>query len=57
MSKDEKFLNNDFINEFVFNDLIDDNENNKKNVESINDEESSKKNNKQSLLIEQKANL
>ncbi len=46
MSKDEKFLNNDFINEFVFNDLIDDNENNKKNVESINDEESSKKNNK-----------
>jgi len=46
MSEDEKFLDNDFINEFVFNDLIDDNENNKKNVESINDEESSKKNNK-----------
>jgi len=46
MSKDEKFLNDNFINEFVFDDLIDDSEDNEKNVESINDEESNKKNNK-----------
>ena len=46
MSEDEKFLDNDFINKFVLDDLIDDNEDNEKNVESINDEESSKKNNK-----------
>ena len=46
MFKDEKFLNNNFINEFVLNDLIDDSENNKKNIEFINDEESSKKNSK-----------
>ena len=35
-----------FINKFVLNDLIDDNEDNEKNIESINDEESSEKNNK-----------
>jgi len=46
MSKDEKFLNDDFIDEFVLNDLIDDSENNKKNIEFINDEESSEKNSK-----------
>jgi len=46
MFKDEKFLNDNFINEFVLNDLIDDSEDNEKNVESINDEESSKKNSK-----------
>ncbi len=46
MSKDEKFLNDDFIDEFVLNDLIDDSKNNKKNIEFINDEESSKKNSK-----------
>ncbi len=44
--KDEKFLNNDFIDKFVLNDLIDDNEDDEKNVEFISDEESSKKNNK-----------
>jgi len=46
MSKDEKFLDDNFINEFVLDDLINNNEDNKKNVESINDEESSEKNNK-----------
>jgi len=46
MSEDEKFLNDDFIDEFVLNDLIDDSENNKKNIEFINDEESSEKNSK-----------
>ncbi len=46
MSKDKKFLDDDFINKFVLDDLIDDSENNEKNVESINDEESSKKNSK-----------
>jgi len=46
MFEDEKFLNDDFINEFVLNDLIDDSKDNEKNVEFINDEESSKKNNK-----------
>ncbi len=46
MFKDKKFLDDDFIDKFVFNDLINDNEDNKKNVESINDEESSKENNK-----------
>jgi len=46
MFKDKKFLDDDFINKFVLNDLINDNENNKKNIESINDEESSKKNSK-----------
>jgi len=46
MSEDEKFLNDDFIDEFVLDDLIDDNEDNEKNVEFISDEESSKKNNK-----------
>jgi len=44
MSKDEKFLDDDFINKFVLDDLINDDEDNKKNVESINDEESSEKN-------------
>ncbi len=46
MSEDEKFSDDDFINEFVLNDLIDDDEDNEKNVESISDEESSKKNSK-----------
>ncbi len=46
MSEDEKFLNDDFINEFVLDDLIDDNEDNEKNIEFISDEENSKKNNK-----------
>jgi len=46
MSKDEKFLDDDFIDEFVLNDLIDDSEDNEKNVEFINDEESSEKNSK-----------
>ncbi len=46
MFEDKKFLDDDFINKFVFNDLINDNEDDEKNVESINNEESSKKNNK-----------
>ncbi len=46
MSEDEKFLDDDFINKFVLDDLINDNEDNEKNVESINDKESNKKNNK-----------
>ncbi len=46
MSKNEKFSDNDFINEFVLDDLIDDNEDNKENIEFISDEESSKKNSK-----------
>ncbi len=46
MFKDEKFLNNNFINKFVLDDLIDDSKDNKKNVEFISDEENSKKNNK-----------
>jgi len=46
VSEDEKFLNDDFINEFVLGDLIDDDEDNEKNVESTSDEESSKKNSK-----------
>ncbi len=46
VSEDEKFSDNDFIDEFVLNDLINNNEDNEKNVESISDEESSKKNNK-----------
>jgi len=46
VSEDEKFLNDDFIDEFVLDDLIDNNEDNEKNVKFINDEESSKKNNK-----------
>jgi len=46
MFKDEKFLDNDFINQFVLDDLIDDNEDDEKNIEFISDEESSKKNNK-----------
>ncbi len=46
MSKDKKFLNDNFINEFVLNDLIDDSEDNEKNVEFISDEESSEKNSK-----------
>jgi len=45
MSEDEKFLNNNFINKFVLDDLIDDNKDDEKNVEFINDEESSEKNN------------
>ncbi len=46
MSEDEKFLNDDFIDEFVLDDLIDDNEDDKKNIEFISDEESNNKNNK-----------
>ncbi len=46
MSEDEKFSDNDFINEFVLNDLIDDNEDDEKNIEFINDEKSNKKNSK-----------
>ncbi len=46
MFKDEKFLNNNFIDEFVLNDLIDNNEDDEKNIEFINDEESNKKNSK-----------
>ncbi len=46
MFKDKKFLDNDFINQFVLDDLIDDNEDDEKNIEFISDEESSKKNNK-----------
>jgi len=46
MFKDKKFLNDDFIDKFVLNDLIDDNEDNEEDIESISDEESSKKNNK-----------
>jgi len=46
VSEDEKFLNDNFIDKFVLDDLIDDSEDNEKNVESINDEESSKKNSK-----------
>ncbi len=46
MSEDEKSLNDDFINEFVLDDLINDNEDDKKNVEFISNEESNKKNSK-----------
>jgi len=46
ISEDKKFLDDDFINKFVLDDLNNDNEDNKKNVEFISDEESNKKNNK-----------
>jgi len=46
MFKDKKFLDNDFIDKFVLSDLINNNKDNEKNVESINDEESSEKNSK-----------
>ncbi len=46
MSKDEKFLNDDFIDEFVLDDLINDNEDDKKNIEFTSDKESSEKNSK-----------
>jgi len=46
VSEDEKFSDDDFINEFVLDDLTDDNEDDEKNVEFISDEESSKKNSK-----------
>jgi len=46
MFKDEKFLNDDFIDKFVLDDLINDSEDNEKNVEFISDEESSEKNSK-----------
>jgi len=46
MFEDEKFLNDNFIDEFVLDDLIDDSKDNKKNVEFISDEESSEKNSK-----------
>ncbi len=46
MSKDEKFLNDDFIDEFVLDDLINDDEDDKKNIEFTSDKESSEKNSK-----------
>ncbi len=46
MSEDKKFLDDDFIDKFVLDDLINNSEDNKKNIESISDEESSEKNNK-----------
>jgi len=46
MSEDEKFSDDNFINKFVLDDLINDSEDDEKNVEFINDEESSKKNSK-----------
>ena len=46
VSEDKKFLNDDFIDEFVLDDLINNDEDNEKNVESINDKESSEKNSK-----------
>jgi len=46
MSEDKKFLNDNFIDEFVLDDLINDSEDNEKNIESISDEESSEKNSK-----------
>jgi len=46
MFKDKKFSDDNFIDEFVLNDLIDDSEDNEKNIESISDEENSKKNSK-----------
>jgi len=46
VSEDEKFLNDDFINEFVLDNLINNDEDNKKNIESTSDEESSEKNSK-----------
>jgi len=46
MSEDEKFLNDDFIDEFVLDDLIDDDEDNEKNIEFTSDEESNDKNSK-----------
>ncbi len=46
MSKDKKFLDNDFIDKFVLDDLIDNDEDNEKNVEFTSDEESSEKNSK-----------
>jgi len=46
MSEDKKFLNDDFIDEFVLDNLINDSEDDEKNVEFINDKESSEKNNK-----------
>ncbi len=46
VSEDEKFLNDDFIDEFVLGDLIDDDEDDEENVEFTNDEESSEKNSK-----------
>jgi len=46
VSEDEKFLDDDFINEFVLDDLINDDEDDKENVEFTSDKESSEKNNK-----------
>jgi len=46
VSEDEKFLNDDFIDKFVLDDLIDNDEDDKKNIEFISDEESNEKNNK-----------
>jgi len=46
MFKDEKFLDDDFIDKFVLDDLIDNSEDDEKNVEFISDKESSKKNSK-----------
>ncbi len=46
VSEDEKFLNDDFIDEFVLSDLINDDEDDEKDIEFISDEESSEKNSK-----------
>jgi len=46
MSENEKFSDDDFIDEFVLDDLIDDNEDDKKNIEFISDKESNEKNSK-----------
>jgi len=46
VSEDEKFLNDDFIDEFVLGDLIDNSEDDEEDVESTSDEESSEKNSK-----------
>jgi len=40
------YISNNFINKFVLDDLINDSEDDEKNVESISDEESSDKNSK-----------
>ncbi len=46
MSEDEKFSDDDFIDKFVLDDLINDDEDNKKNIEFTNNEKSSEKNSK-----------
>ncbi len=46
ISEDEKFSDDDFIDEYVLDDLIDNDEDDEKNVEFTSNEESSKKNSK-----------